>query len=1634
MMTNLIEPPSCQTPTTPKPKQAKWRRLVRTAFIGIGGLWLLTELCFPWAINQWGIKEQLQQAIQKETGAIVSFKTMALHWVPWQGLWLAVQEPTLENPQHVKLAEGKAIGVRVDYGSLLWGGKANVRELVIQDGNLDLTNPSDWSFYQPKSGNPPDWIEVRDFKLNVVGLKLTTVPPERGHELKSHNMALVISNSALTFWGVDLLRLASKMPHDARLEASLGASVFHPQKVVDLSFQSEVNLAEWSLEALSHSRSFKTPRFSGTLSVRNLDLTTLKTMLPENFQQPLLDWEGILPKAEVTVENGAGYRLKTYEGQPGLMLSAQVVHQGENRVFFQGKALPKAQIEGRFLAKELKGSVSSSSFEHDFAKLLESLSVEQIHLGIRKSDDLQRESISLDAQEPKGLLLSAFLKRAVVTFNINHVDLKNWQDLLAFSPELQPWRGASGQLQLRLNQNGLNTFSPTNASWNIRQFSLGPLAAEHELFGLKLKGLTAEGTWSPQNIALKTDAESLLGRPFYFEMNASSSGKQKLPNIQKFKIQKFKLDWQQVALADVCRLTQTQLVQEKFKSLASDFALPGLACRGTFSSTLSWQDNLSAPDNIGSMKLEDVSVFFEGKKRQPVSVVSNLKGSLVPVALPLNKNALKWQVNGQVLSGQLSSEGQILPRAKRVQSQLSWRAPSINTVQKNLVSLLQKSDVQIETQGKIWLNAAGRYTWDSNPARFIYDLDLKGSELSVARKGDPALIQQGQLSFKTNSQAEVSGKLTGNLLKQPIQVTLQQFHQNAPAMLEIVFSNLNLETISSQLNQMKHLRAALPGVLNQHKNSVFDLKEMSGKGQGSVRLTFPKGIAKGIEEIQNRGKLMPGNTLSWQAKLNLAQLKFKLNSFKNPLEIHQIQASGSDATGLNLAPTRFKMGEFAGNVALVSQSGKQFKLALDTDKTSLASIRELIENWDAGKTGIQLPQLWQVAGDIQLSALVMNNQTQLKVLFDDAGASWQGGDFPIYQVNGAVILDESGQLSSEGLTGRYANSPFEIGFQYHPHSGAITTQGQLEASPLLLTHMLIPRDMTHWLESSLNSQFAIQGAIPNLVKLSSAKNELSGTFQAAVPSQLKLSTGFLNLFDLDTQVHVKGQALEVVRGRLNILESGGIDFKGYLEDLMPDAGQAQTMAFQFKTPDPIDLSKFSERVKKELGATPLDAKTDWVEGLHGKLDTDLKWEKDGDGNGDIAGYLNVDALAVPRWDLSDLTLAMGFQGQSGELDLKRFAIPGADLAIKAFTENVLKFPVRLEGVQIQGQSVNLTQMAQFIENVFVPRIQNGVLLPVLRPPKAWEPLFPVEFRNAKVSLDEMVYQNIIMTDFKGDLTTFSSGFTELRHVNFNAAGGSVEGSMAMNPRNQNFFTLELYPKNVKANALIRALLKQSNIMYGDVNGVIRFTTQGLTNDDMVKNANGVTQLSIENGRLPQIARIETLLTGANILRGGLVGLNLNNLIRAVQPFETNYFSKLTGDFQIASGVLYTNNLSSDGDNLDLDIGGWIRLLDGVAALEVTGAMSQDVTGVLGHLGKFSVGRLIRFIPGIGFLPNSRTGLLGIIPGIGFVPGFGGPAQDVNRFQIRVNGPLDDPSSIKGMKWLQESPDALNADVGQPKKP
>lgn len=218
--------------------------------------------------------------------------------------------------------------------------------------------------------------------------------------------------------------------------------------------------------------------------------------------------------------------------------------------------------------------------------------------------------------------------------------------------------------------------------------------------------------------------------------------------------------------------------------------------------------------------------------------------------------------------------------------------------------------------------------------------------------------------------------------------------------------------------------------------------------------------------------------------------------------------------------------------------------------------------------------------------------------------------------------------------------------------------------------------------------------------------------------------------------------------------------------------------------------------------------------------------------------------------------------------------------------------------------------------------------------------------------------------------------------------------------------------------MARALLNAPNQIFGDLKGVIRFTTQGATDEEMTNNVNGDASFVITDGRLPAIAKLETLLTAVNVLRGGVIGLSLNNLLRTMTPFNTNYFTELSGTLRIAQGQAYTTDLLSDGENLDLLIAGRIGLKDAQANLKVTGAMSQDVSGALGKLGKLSLRSLLRYLPGVGFLPGVKNGgILSFVPGVGYVPGFGGRPGERSRFQVKIKGSLEDTSAIHDFEWL-----------------
>jgi hypothetical protein len=58
-------------------------------------------------------------------------------------------------------------------------------------------------------------------------------------------------------------------------------------------------------------------------------------------------------------------------------------------------------------------------------------------------------------------------------------------------------------------------------------------------------------------------------------------------------------------------------------------------------------------------------------------------------------------------------------------------------------------------------------------------------------------------------------------------------------------------------------------------------------------------------------------------------------------------------------------------------------------------------------------------------------------------------------------------------------------------------------------------------------------------------------------------------------------------------------------------------------------------------------------------------------------------------------------------------------------------------------------------------------------------VLPVAFRDAHISVDEVIFRNIILEQLTGQLSLFANGYLELANAQLHMAGGQVNGRLAL---------------------------------------------------------------------------------------------------------------------------------------------------------------------------------------------------------------------------------------------------------------
>ncbi len=653
-----------------------------------------------------------------------------------------------------------------------------------------------------------------------------------------------------------------------------------------------------------------------------------------------------------------------------------------------------------------------------------------------------------------------------------------------------------------------------------------------------------------------------------------------------------------------------------------------------------------------------------------------------------------------------------------------------------------------------------------------------------------------------------------------------------------------------------------------------------------------------------------------------------------------------------------------------------------------------------------LPTLFNTTGEFSIDARVTQAAQDVALRFFDAGASMANLKYPVYNMNGLVNVSTGRQFkaSSDSLSFKYANSPIRMAFDINSLKDVyVEASGTL--APLLINDFLI----------SNGSNLVAYVAMPFDMNLSGQVGEFSGK---GVGNNLNMFINFniaqllqnpnlekpeeagdasLSEATLSSVIQLVGDTLKVEQTHFHMGENSGLTVQGSVENLFTPLRRRAEL--DIKTEPVLNLTEWAKQFTDNV-----------ADELAGLIKADLKLITRGDRAG-ARGVVSFENVKAAGLELEDLDGKITFRRQNALIDIDHILVPGVDVGFTGHIRNMLTLPLAIEKFNLKGNQFIVSLFTEWTNDVIVGKIQKGL----------WEQFFPAsgksgnipfEIVDGKIKLKEAIVNNLIINNITSDFRLYPNTYFELENARAESAGGGVMGHLAMNPRANNYLSAHLEIADMKANAVSQILLDVTNQIFGDLSGVIDFTTEGASNDEMLANTNGYADLKIENGRLPSITRIENLLVAANTISGGIANLNLNSLFRIAAPFRTDYFAELTGTFKMIEGMIYTDDMLSDGENLDLKFDGSVRMRDGYADMRIRGTMDREIGGVLGPLGNLSIGRII------GLLPPLRK-ILNRIPGLGFVPGFGGPTDaDGLTFEVKLEGPPVDPGSIKDFKWVR----------------
>lgn len=403
-------------------------------------------------------------------------------------------------------------------------------------------------------------------------------------------------------------------------------------------------------------------------------------------------------------------------------------------------------------------------------------------------------------------------------------------------------------------------------------------------------------------------------------------------------------------------------------------------------------------------------------------------------------------------------------------------------------------------------------------------------------------------------------------------------------------------------------------------------------------------------------------------------------------------------------------------------------------------------------------------------------------------------------------------------------------------------------------------------------------------------------------------------------------------------------------------------------------------------------------------------------NPSVQGTVRMNNLEMPLYDTLLNSVDVKFQGKSIYVNADGSAM-GSDFTLDSVSQNSLKPPIIIDKLDINSKKINLDTLIDSLTRIPTP---NTVIRLVGDSSKSASanklPLNIADFqiKNGTLSAEEIAIMDLGATNYSSAFSLGSDMVLKLDKLAFDVTTGNMQGT-ALYDFSNGRIKANVSAFNVDSNRVASSLFGFKDQIFGSANGNISITTHGSSEEDRIRNMFGYVYFEVADGKMPKLGSVEYLLKAGNLIKSGITGANLNNLLDLIAPIKTGYFDSIKGSFTLKNGVAQNIGVYSKGDNLNMYINGEFDVLRNYANMRVFGRLTRRATNILGPVGNLSFNSLLNAVPGIKLSRSEKTGF---IKDLNKIPGVELDDKQYRVFTVKVDGKIDEETYVKNFRWIE----------------